>query len=65
MYSTSTVPRRPMMLSKQRTPLRVRLRRVMLVGHRLLGEHHLPSLLGEDRIVGRNGDGVGVDYFIE
>ena len=43
MYSTSTVPRRPMMLSKQRTPLRVRLR----------------------RIVGRNGDGVGVDYFIE
>ena len=39
------------------------------LGQALLNAWDRPALgtgpLGEDRIVGRNGDGVGVDYFIE
>ena len=40
-----------------------------LLGQALQNAWDRPALgtgpLGEDRIVGRNGDGVGVDYFIE
>ena len=58
MYSTSTVPCRPMMLSKQRTPLRVRLRRI--VGRDGGG-------VGVDFILqnsqwGWNGGGIGVKW---